>query len=815
MKTITSPAYSNQQNIEILDGFSVHLDIAHNPYQIPLNKLFTMAARRNPKRAFLFVSKVLGKHLPADPNTCLLAGAALAAQYLEAVYDLRPKDTTDIIEGLKGHKEIRAVGGWAFLPEETIFIGFAETATALGLSMFNCFSGHAEYLHTTRELIPELNSLIEFEEEHSHATSHRLYSFNKKILANKKPIVLVDDEVTTGKTALNIIEAIQRKYPRERYVVASLLDWMTDADRARFNDTEKRFKINIETVSLIRGSLKVSNNLPELPISLGLTIAQENQTIKIISAASKPTVCKAASINSKGTTSNVPYLTTTGRFGQINKETLEHQICEVAKKLSMLRTGDKTLCLGTGEFMYLPMRIAAELGPGVKYQSTTRSPIYANQKPEYPIKSYLQFPCPDDPRIVNYVYNIPPDYYDEVFIFIERKPLDLSGFMATLKGLGIPKIYLVIFAAEDTLVKEPQPMGSYAPEDVVFLLKDLQGVNLEKATEYREEVIQSGGHYSEMLPIEYTPSAEYVQLYKKSLAETAEKIAVAAGCVAEAIIKNRGLNVVLVSLARAGTPIGILIKRYLACKYKLHLPHYSISIIRGKGLDENALTYILQRHPGFAIQFIDGWTGKGAITHVLGQACNEFRQKYGVHLSEDLAVLADPGYCVNVFGTREDYLIPSACLNSTVSGLVSRTVLRPDLIGPEDFHGGKYYRELAPDDVSGEYIDTITACFADLDENIREQQAVLSTKDKTATWAGLNDIKMIGKTFGIEDINLIKPGVGETTRVLLRRVPWKILVKRDNDPNLKHVLMLAKDKNVPVEVFPDLTYTCCGLIRPR
>ncbi|MBW7456051.1 hypothetical protein K0U00_18640, partial [Paenibacillus sepulcri] len=54
-----------------------------------------------------------------------------------------------------------------------------------------------------------------------------------------------------------------------------------------------------------------------------------------------------------------------------------------------------------------------------------------------------------------------------------------------------------------TRIASPEPMGSYAPSDVIFLLKDLSGVQLERPTEDREEAIQSGVHYSEMLPVEY------------------------------------------------------------------------------------------------------------------------------------------------------------------------------------------------------------------------------------------------------------------------------------------------------------------------
>src|SRR5690606_24640367 len=126
----------------------------------------------------------------------------------------------------------------------------------------------------------------------------------------------------------------------------------------------------------------------------------------------------------------------------------------------------------------------------------------------------------------------------------------------------------------------------------------------------------------------------------------------------------------------------ILIKRYILERFKEDLPHYSISIIRDRGIDENAIHYILKNHPGKQIQFIDGWTGKGAISLELTKACKGFKEKYGVALDDTLAVLADPGQCTSLSGTSEDFLIPSACLNSTVSGLVSRTVLNAELIGP-------------------------------------------------------------------------------------------------------------------------------------
>jgi hypothetical protein len=365
------------------------------------------------------------------------------------------------------------------------------------------------------------------------------------------------------------------------------------------------------------------------------------------------------------------------------------------------------------------------------------------------------------------------------------------------------------------ILPNPAKMGSYHPDDVVFLLKDLGDFQLEQTTEDREEAIQTGVHYSEMLPMEYKPSAQYIEMFHKTLNESAEKVALSVATVAELIWKKRGENLCLVSLARAGTPIGILIKRYIQERYLKQIPHFSISIIRGKGIDENAIHYILKNQPRDTfIQFVDGWTGKGAIRMQLIEACRTFREKYDVELSDDLAVLADPGHCSLTYGTREDFLIPSSCLNSTVSGLVSRTVHRVDLTGVHEFHGAKFYKEWINEDLSVYFLEKISEHYSNVSEEARQRANELYEGKPVATWHGLKDIQTIQNVFNIQDINLIKPGVGETTRVLLRRKPWKILVDKLDNPNLKHIIMLAKDRGVPVEVFAEMTYSCCGLIQP-
>lgn len=352
--------------------------------------------------------------------------------------------------------------------------------------------------------------------------------------------------------------------------------------------------------------------------------------------------------------------------------------------------------------------------------------------------------------------------------------------------------------------------SSYSEEDVILLLKDITGLVKPQPTQERERLIQSGRHYSEMLPIEYVPTQKYMEVYREALEKYARPTALAVGRLSDKIIQTRGRSVVIVSLARAGIPVGILVKRYIRQKYQLDIPHYSISIIKGRGIDDNAMRYLLERYQPRQLLFLDGWIGKGAIL-------NELRKDIEAYegVSPDIAVVADPANVTELCGTHEDILIPSSCLNCTVSGLVSRTFLRDDIIGPDDFHGAVYYGELADSDLSYEFIDAIERCF-EIESALAENGQTQELSDRTVVSGhGIDEVRELAKVFDVDDINLIKPGIGETTRVLLRRVPWKVLIdeRYRQNPELGHIVRLAAEKNVPIEYYPLKHYKCCGMIR--
>ncbi|WP_237562917.1 phosphoribosyltransferase family protein [Bacillus dakarensis] len=449
--TIRTLTYSNKKaTYNILDDLYIELEIQENPYNIPLDHLFDMAARINKKRSFLFVSKVLGKHIPIRPEKGILTGYLLAGRYMEKVKRETISEQYDLLEQLISTSPVVEFNPIVHDNYHPIIIGFAETATALGHAFFEAFS-NADYFHSTREMLRDVDPVITFEEEHSHATSHRAY-IDEGLLDNDREIILVDDEITTGKTALNIIRSLHSKFPRQEYSVVSILDWRSKEDEKSFEEMEKELGITISTVSLIKGTVTTSGELNRREKLQEFEFSDVEVSPKVEvhilenHLHSNQQSYEFANKSEDGT----PYILETGRFGITS---LEHEqavewMKRVGMELSKLRTGDRTLCLGTGEFMYLPMKIASFMGDNVFYHSTTRSPIYDFNKEGYGVRNRFAFQSPEDPNVQNYLYNISEQQYDEIFLFFERELelSELSSLMNSLKTTKINDVKLIFFS---------------------------------------------------------------------------------------------------------------------------------------------------------------------------------------------------------------------------------------------------------------------------------------------------------------------------------------------------------------------------------
>ena len=830
-----------------------------SPVGLLVEDLIALALRRNPRRAHLLVSTVLGKHIGVDPRVvhgcglllgglvhATLSGAPVPESWAAAAHAaVRGRDPDALL------RAVRQPGVPVAAPTVTswrgadgpVVLGFAETATALGHSVADAL-GARTYLHSTRRPSPDVRAVGSFEEGHSHATTHLLLPSPAGLLAGSDPLVLVDDELSTGRTAMGAIEVLQALFPgRTRYLVAALVDFRSAADEAWMSGWATDLGLRVEVVSLVRGQVTLppqilqraaahiaaSTGRPQIAGNTGQRGSSEERVnggersgpAEHRNSTAVPTGRPAA--RSTVQPSWPIGLRQGGRFGFTHgaQPAFRHAVGRIAVQLrAALPPGvRRVLVIGTEELMYLPLRLALDLAADydVWFQSTTRSPVHPETTPGSPVRSRTTFAAADGSE--RYLYNatvgFPHEPTDpEVIVLITD---DLPG--AAVEAVAALRVPLITVRLPAERLRQPTlrgpEFGSYPANEVGWLLTDLSDADLEGAVGDREQRIQAGvEHYAESLPLEYQPSAEYTELFTAVLTASARRLAVATGLLTELVLAERGRDLVLASLARAGTPVGILMRRWAMRRHGLQLPHYAVSIVRDRGIDPVALEHLAAHHDPSTVLFVDGWTGKGAITVELAEALALMRAAGGPAFDPTIAVLADPGSCTPLFGTRDDFLIASACLNSTVSGLVSRTVLNPELTSPQQFHGAKFYPELASADVSNVFVDTVSQLFDAVAAVVAAQLPALRSADRTPTFAGWRAVESIRRLYGLPSINLVKPGVGETTRVLLRRIPWKVLVRQPDSPDHAHIRMLAADRGVPVEVVPELPYACMGLVQP-
>ena len=355
--------------------------------------------------------------------------------------------------------------------------------------------------------------------------------------------------------------------------------------------------------------------------------------------------------------------------------------------------------------------------------------------------------------------------------------------------------------------------GSYSPEDTIFLLNLIE----HQHTPINEvEVILETrkGHYSEVISHENPPTEKYVSLFNHLVEKHGDRLAAEIIGLANHIARSaRGAPITIVSFLRAGTPIGALINRFLRNHLYLDSVHYSISIILDRGIDENALRYILDvtKRPSRSIYFIDGWTAKGTITREFKKAISRWNREHdkSQQLSSALHVVSDIGGTASIASTRDDYAIPSGIMNAPVSGLLSRSLLN-DSIGPDDFHGSVYYEHLESHDRTNWFLEEIY-------DRIPHVEAISVKSDEASRCAAYRCmqqfLKSVMDTYEYNSVNKIKPGVAEASRVMTRRVPELLILRDLEDSDVEHLVSLAGEKNVPITIDRHSPFKATALIK--
>lgn len=390
--------------------------------EIPAGVLLEVARRLDSGRDFLLVSRVLGKHIPVDPAVCLAAGAALA---------LRLAPPPDPRRGLVAASLTDAAAARALWEEmrrapvrdlgRVAVIGFAETATGLGHAVADCLAG-ASYHQTTRRRQAPGPPPIAVDERHSHAREQWLWSVPDAC----DLLVVVDDELTTGRTAQALMEAVHPRAGFAEVAMLALCDGISPDRRRHLHAAAARLGARLGV-----HSLHTLGSLPAAP-DVGERRARP--------AAAGGSVHAALHVRARGPV--------TGRRRAADPGAVT-ALAKAAAAAIRSRLPHRGLhVLGTGELMHLPTRVAALL-PGATVSATTRSPISVCDLAGYPVRSGIAFAATDGGERLEYAYNLDPLAIEQLVVIADDPPELLTPLVEAVRSAGLPEPLVLVIDGAD------------------------------------------------------------------------------------------------------------------------------------------------------------------------------------------------------------------------------------------------------------------------------------------------------------------------------------------------------------------------------
>ena len=353
------------------------VNIEENKSSFVINDMVAICKRsNNPNRDYLFVNKYQAKHYPVKAHNTL--------QLFSELYQ-------EIKRQIPSDKRI-------------LVVGFSETATGIAQAIMHMALENKDlntvfYLQTTRESINTDIQNISFEEEHSHASTQKLYY--RSDIPDYDTVLFIEDEITTGNTIVNFIEKFQKIKDNISFAAASILNWQNTKNRRIFQEK------GIKRIYLVSGQMKDNTPLIEL---------------------------KETTLEKPKLTSDVHYHLSDNlnpRTGLTKEEFLVFQetaLNRLTSQVSRKSKKETIAVIGTEENMWLPIRLAQELDAEVR--STTRSPISLSSEDNYLFHNGLALASAYETNRVTFLYDI-ERHYDQIIIVYE---VMTDAFRATLQN---------------------------------------------------------------------------------------------------------------------------------------------------------------------------------------------------------------------------------------------------------------------------------------------------------------------------------------------------------------------------------------------
>lgn len=360
--------------------------VTEHDTDIDSEALYGFGERINPRRSFVFVSRVLGRHVPVSP--------AVARQAFTALADKLP----------------------AQLNGPILITSMAETAVGLGAGVHDAY-----LMRTQREDVLNFSSTRtartqsvfgRFSEDHSHASGHTLYvpalEHDQALLNSARTLIMVDDETSSGNTFRSLGATLYKAGldSFERVIAMTLTDWSSEPITVSSRQSATG-QLTAERYSLLSGRYRWT--------------ADPNAKPMILPDPDIPSSLACVPVHRTGD----------ARVGNSQRTCI--QVPDALLQRTRQSDSDQrpVLILGTGEHVWEPFLLAEALeqaGVNVKFSATTRSPILTH----HAIGCAYSFNDHEELGITNYLYNVNPQDYSHIVICIDTRleNMDMSLVLA-------------------------------------------------------------------------------------------------------------------------------------------------------------------------------------------------------------------------------------------------------------------------------------------------------------------------------------------------------------------------------------------------
>ncbi len=335
--------------------------------------LFGFGERINPRRSFVFVSRVLGRHIPVTPTNVRQSFTGLA-QYL-------PND----------------------LPGPILMTSMAETAVGLGAGVHDAYLRQTErkdVLNVSSTRAQRDQALFaRFSEDHSHASGHCLYlpstEHDRELLKTCRSLVMVDDETSSGNTMKSLGQALHAAgiSHLEHVYALTLTDW-SSSDITVPSDAAPSGYVLAQRHALLNGTYHWH--------------ADEHAPTQTLPDPDTPSLLASQPLHRTGD----------ARIGNSAQTPFTAPQSLLVAAEEWKKDERPVLVLGTGEHVWEPLLLAEALEQAshkVLFSSTTRSPI----KLGHDIHHAYSFNDHEGLGITNYLYNVNPDHYSSIIVCLD------------------------------------------------------------------------------------------------------------------------------------------------------------------------------------------------------------------------------------------------------------------------------------------------------------------------------------------------------------------------------------------------------------